>query len=229
LTFFKEHGAYQDVYRSEQNSNPSTNCLLLEGYSERVLEALPERIATRSWPRSSELERVYALVVAALSSNPPRIGDRFAAEEARRLIGLFLEQARIPELQALSGLASLTPEMASSIGARFVGRADTLRRLHRTLFEGGTSSARLAARLTAAGGFGKTRLAIEYCTATDHVTTRVAFSGLTHDRLMSRHRSGGFLRELERYERSPDFSRDFNAVIRLLIRRRREFPATDLA
>jgi hypothetical protein len=28
---FKEHGAYRDAYRSKQNSNPATNCLLLEG------------------------------------------------------------------------------------------------------------------------------------------------------------------------------------------------------
>jgi tetratricopeptide (TPR) repeat protein len=49
-----------------------------------------------------------------------------------------------------------------SIGARFVGRADLLRSVHRALQEGTGGAAQLTSRLTAAGGFGKTRLAIEY-------------------------------------------------------------------
>ena len=49
-----------------------------------------------------------------------------------------------------------------SIGARFVGRADRLREIHRVLSEGTGTAARLTSRITAGGGFGKTRIAIEY-------------------------------------------------------------------
>jgi len=43
-----------------------------------------------------------------------------------------------------------------------VGRADHLRKIHRTLFDGVGGAAQVTARIVAGGGFGKTRLAIEY-------------------------------------------------------------------
>ncbi len=58
---------------------------------------------------------------------------------------------------------SLPPGVAEqSIGTRFVGRADLLRKIHLVLQEGAGGAAQLTSRLNAAGGFGKTRLAIEY-------------------------------------------------------------------
>ena len=93
-----------------------------------------------------------------------RFAQRLAADEAQRLATAFLEESSLPGPQSLHGIVcSLPPGVAGqSIGARFVGRADRLRDIHRVLSEGTGDAARLTSRITAGGGFGKTRLAIEY-------------------------------------------------------------------
>jgi hypothetical protein len=71
----------------------------------------------------------------------------------------------VPEPQSLHGIVcSCPPGVAGqSIGARFVGRADLLRDIHRALSPGsGAAVAQLTGRITAGGGLGKTRLAVEY-------------------------------------------------------------------
>ncbi len=125
---------------------------------------MPAAVTDRNWPKAEEAERLEALVHQALRNSLPAIRHRLAADEALRLSSAFLEESRVPQPQLLHGiLCSLPPGVAGqSIGARFVGRADLLRNIHRTLSEGSGKAARLTGRITAGGGFGKTRLAIEY-------------------------------------------------------------------
>jgi TIR domain len=131
---------------------------------EAVLDAMPVAVARQSWPDAEELERLDALVHQRLSNRLPAIRHRLSADEARKLSTAFVEESNLPQPQSLHGiLCSLPPGVASqSIGARFVGRADLLREIHRVLSAGSGTAAQLSSRITAGGGFGKTRLAVEY-------------------------------------------------------------------
>jgi hypothetical protein len=107
--------------------------LALGDASNAALEAMPTAVAGQNWPPAEATDRLHALVQRLLQNRPPPIRN------------------------------SLPPGVAGqSIGARFVGRADLLRSIHRVLQEGTGGAAQLTSRLTAAGGFGKTRIAIEY-------------------------------------------------------------------
>src|ERR1022692_2487401 len=129
-----------------------------------VLEAMPTTVATQSWPPAEATDRLHALVHRLLQNRPPPIRDRLTTHEAQKLSAAFLEESNLEPPHSLQGTVhSLPPGVAGqSIGARFVGRADLLRSIHRVLQEGTGGVAQLTSRLTAAGGFGKTRLAIEY-------------------------------------------------------------------
>ena len=129
-----------------------------------VLEAMPTTVATQSWPPAEATDRLHALVHRLLQNRPPPIRDRLTTHEAQKLSAAFLEESNLEPPHSLQGTVhSLPPGVAGqSIGARFVGRADLLRKIHRVLQEGTGGAAQLTSRLTAAGGFGKTRLAIEY-------------------------------------------------------------------
>jgi hypothetical protein len=129
-----------------------------------VLDAMPAVVATQNWPPVEATDSLEALVQRPLGNHPRPLFDRLTRDEARRLSKAFLEESKLPSPQALHGiLCSLPPGVAGqSIGARFVGRADLLRDIHRVLSEGDGGAAQLTSRLTAGGGFGKTRLAVEY-------------------------------------------------------------------
>jgi hypothetical protein len=125
---------------------------------------MPAAIASRSWPAAEEAERIDALVRRLLDQHLPAIRERLTRDEAQRLSTAFLEESKLPRPQSLHGtICSLPPGVAGqSIGDRFVGRADLLRAVHLVLSEGSGGAAQLTSRLTGGGGFGKTRLAIEY-------------------------------------------------------------------
>jgi tetratricopeptide (TPR) repeat protein len=132
--------------------------------SQTVLDAMPAAVASQSWPSDEEAERLDTLVQRRLSQRLPAIRQRLAADEAQRLSAAFLEESKLPPPQSLHGIiCSFSPGVAGqSIGARFVGRADLLRDIHRVLSEAIGAAAQLTGRITAGGGFGKTRLAVEY-------------------------------------------------------------------
>jgi hypothetical protein len=134
-----------------------------EGYN-TVLDRMPSGIANQSWPPADATERLLALIHTRLNRRLPSIRDRFNTDEAQRLSTAFVEESSLPAPQQFHGVVcSLPPGVAEqSIGSRFVGRADALRNIHDVLSGGSGSSARLTSRITAGGGFGKTRLASEY-------------------------------------------------------------------
>jgi hypothetical protein len=138
--------------------------LALGDASGAVLEAMPTVVASQSWPPADATDRLHELVQGLLADRLPPLRDRLTAHEAQKLSAAFLEESKLPQPQSLRGIVcSLPPGVAEqSIGARFVGRADLLRKIHLVLQESAGGAAQLTSRLTAAGGFGKTRLAIEY-------------------------------------------------------------------
>jgi TIR domain len=113
-----------------------------EGW-DNVRDVLPTAVTDLNWPAAREAERLEALVRRLLENRPPAIRDRLAADEAQRLSTAFLDESSLPQAQSLHGiLCSLPPGVAGqSIGARFVGRADLLRDVHRVLSEGNGSAA----------------------------------------------------------------------------------------
>lgn len=129
-----------------------------------VLDAMPTAISSRNWPAAEEGVRLETLVRQLLAKHEPAIRQRLAVDEAQKLSTAFLEESSLPQAQSLHGiLCSLPPGVAAqSIGARFVGRADLLREIHLVLSEGIGRAAQLTGRIAAGGGFGKTRLAVEY-------------------------------------------------------------------
>jgi tetratricopeptide (TPR) repeat protein len=142
----------------------ATQIVLALGHgSNSVLDSLPVTVADQSWPAAAEPERLAALVRQRLKIALEPIRGGLATESARKLAAAFLEQSRVPEPRALHSVVCSLPSgvAAQSIGTRFVGRADDLRNIHKVLSESG-GTARLTSRITAGGGFGKTRLAVEY-------------------------------------------------------------------
>ncbi len=132
-----------------------------EGFG-AVLDAMPASVAGRNWPAAGAAERLEALVRRRLDKGPAPIRARLAEAEAQKLAAAFLEQSKTLESGSLHGIVCSLPAgvAGQSIGGRFVGRAEDLRRLHRILSESGGRAARLTGSIAAGAGIGKTRLAV---------------------------------------------------------------------
>lgn len=130
--------------------------------ADAVINALPEEVALQSSPQAHETARLEALVHKRLQANPAQLGETISRADAERMAKAFLEEAKVPPPLSLQGIVSALPQgvAGQSIGTRFMGRGSDLRRIHRILSAG--SSARVTSSIAAGGGFGKTRLAVEY-------------------------------------------------------------------
>ncbi|HEX9938002.1 MAG TPA: toll/interleukin-1 receptor domain-containing protein [Longimicrobium sp.] len=132
-----------------------------------MMERFPAKIAGRNWPRADQADEIAALVRAELALNPPTLRERYAAlgadEEVR---ALFLAKSALPTPLRI-GSIPMAPALGIpvSIGDAFVGRADDMWRIHDVLTSR-RGDLRTAAGITgsieAGGGFGKTRIAVEY-------------------------------------------------------------------
>lgn len=126
-----------------------------------ALDNLPPDLRMTSWPRADETQRLVALIRARLPAT--RLGDAAGG----RIRETLVEEAALPPPGNLAGVPVYHPkgQMEVSIGERFVGRAHDVARIHLTLstMRGDAArSAALSGTVSAAGGFGKTRIAIEY-------------------------------------------------------------------
>src|SRR5207302_4702535 len=105
--------------------------------SDAVLNSMPTDVAKISWPPVEDARRVKALLDKLLEKKLPPIRERLSVEDARKLAAVFLEESKLPPPEMLPRICSLPLGIASqSIGARFVGRADVLRQVHRVLAGG---------------------------------------------------------------------------------------------
>ena len=129
-----------------------------------VRDAMPSAVASQNWPASGETDRLAALVNLRLSTRPPAIRHRLTRtrHEGSRRHSLRMRSCRKPSRSTASFCSLVFRVHLQSIGAHFVGRADLLREIHRVLAGGGSTAARLASRIAAGSGYGKTRVSIEY-------------------------------------------------------------------
>lgn len=124
------------------------------------LSMVPSQVSLRNWPATSDTTRLAELVSARLKSSSTTL--RHAARaKAEDLVRLTLEESTLPPPLPLAG-PRVAGAIPPSIGAHFVGRSDDLAHIHFSLSTIRGAAAALVGRLTAAGGFGKTRIAIEY-------------------------------------------------------------------
>lgn len=132
-----------------------------------ALDNLPPDLRVADWPRADETQRLVELIRARLSTTPLSLGERLSTSEGGRILETLVEEAALPPPGNLAGVPVYHPkgQMEVSIGERFVGRAHDVARIHFTLstMRGDAArSAALSGTVSAAGGFGKTRIAIEY-------------------------------------------------------------------
>lgn len=132
-----------------------------------MTERFPPPVQGRNWPAVDDLEAIAALVDAELAAAPPTLRERYAsAADADAARSFLLEATRLPPPMRIGNLP-FVPQvgLAPTIGDAFVGRADDLWRIHDVLWtERGdpATAAGLTGSIEATGGFGKTRLALEY-------------------------------------------------------------------
>jgi tetratricopeptide (TPR) repeat protein len=131
---------------------------------------LPPVLRTTNWPRADEVAALEKCVRARLRETARTVGERL--DSAGRLgAGLrtrLLNETVLPPPKNLASVRMYPRSLASSLGESFVGRADELWRIHYMLSVlrdrrgEGSAGAALTGALHGAGGFGKTRLALEY-------------------------------------------------------------------
>jgi tetratricopeptide (TPR) repeat protein len=132
-----------------------------------MMERFPPLVQGRNWPAVDDIDAIAALVEAELAANPPTLRQRYASvADADAARSFLLEATRLPPPLRI-GKVPFVPQvgLAPTIGDAFVGRADDLWRIHDLLWtERGdpATAAGLTGSIEAIGGFGKTRLALEY-------------------------------------------------------------------
>jgi tetratricopeptide (TPR) repeat protein len=132
-----------------------------------MMERFPPLVRARNWPDVGDVERIAELVEAELAANPPTLRERYAAvADADEMRSFLLAATHLPPPQRIGNVPFIPQTgLPKSIANEFVGRADDLWRLHDLLWtERGDSAtaAGLTGAIEATGGFGKTRLALEY-------------------------------------------------------------------
>lgn len=121
---------------------------------------------SRQWPRLGDAEALAALVRETLMKGAPSLRERYQHLHGRERRALAEAESAIPAPMRI-GSVPFVPAVGLPLSLRdtFVGRADALWGIH-SLLVGGAQFSHLSVRpiaaLTAAGGFGKTRLALEY-------------------------------------------------------------------
>jgi len=136
------------------------------GDADPMLERFPAAVQARNWAPVTEPTAVATLVRARLADGLPTLRERYEAlGEFGTIHDIVLETTLLPGPGRI-GQIPLVPVIGlpPSLHDRFVGRAKDIFRLHDVLTteRGGPSAAALTGAIEAGGGFGKTRLALEY-------------------------------------------------------------------
>ena len=125
----------------------------------------PGKWQERHGRRPIDTERLDALVRRVLANNPTSLGDSITPDEARQdqLRSSLNNQKCQRQFPFAMSLVRFPPELRDKVSEHgSSGRSDDIRRVHNILTGGGSGDARLTGRITAAAGFGKSRLAAEY-------------------------------------------------------------------
>ena len=161
--------AATDVEKEEALA-PILVALPAKGNSVPELRSLPPALQVSHWPTADEVERLVGMVRASLARVTTTLQQRLEAvgTPGVALRTRLLEEAALPPPGNLATVPVSPRALPQSLGSSFVGRADDLWRIHYTLSVlrdrrgEGVAGAALTGALHGAGGFGKTRLALEY-------------------------------------------------------------------
>lgn len=129
------------------------------------LDELPPIPRVGNWPRADELDRVIALIEKARHAFPLSIRQRLGPKYSDALEKTLISESALPDPARIPGPFYAADGIQESLAERFVGRADELWLIHFKLFTIQSYSASAVPRtvvLHGSGGFGKSRLAIEY-------------------------------------------------------------------
>jgi hypothetical protein len=136
------------------------------GDADPMLERFPAFVQGRNWASVTEPASIAGLVRQRLDESLPTLRERYQAlGELAAIREIVLETTMLPGPGRI-GPIPLAPVtgLSPSIRDRFVGRAKDIWRLHDVLTteRGEPTAAALTGAIEAGGGFGKTRLALEY-------------------------------------------------------------------
>jgi tetratricopeptide (TPR) repeat protein len=129
-----------------------------------VLENLPATLRVTDWPKASETDKLVDLICSRLTDLTTSIGEQLESAEGRTLREMLLSETALPSPKPLIH-PHFPRTFPPSLHDRFVGRADDLFRVQfalSTVRGEPAHSAALTGAIQGGGGFGKTRLALEY-------------------------------------------------------------------
>jgi tetratricopeptide (TPR) repeat protein len=137
---------------------------LPQGGVGELLNGLPPFLRATNWPKATATEDLVRLTRERLQESSKTLGQQLDQLDARAIAELLLVETALPPPQRMPR-PHFPITLPPSLNSRFVGRADDLFRIHFSLTTLRGEPARTAA-LTGAvgggGGFGKTRVALEY-------------------------------------------------------------------
>jgi len=132
------------------------------GDHSRLLDHLPPQLRFVNWPRANDTKSLTALIHGRLKQ---RVSAGRRASPARPTEEYRALEWVIPPSMGLQGVPHFPPYLVRSIGEAFVGRGGHLWLLHfllTTVRGAPLSQVAPVVTLSGGGGFGKTRLALEY-------------------------------------------------------------------
>jgi tetratricopeptide (TPR) repeat protein len=146
--------------------SPLVLALPAEGLARQELERLPPPLRAVHWPAAGNTDALVSLVRERLALAPASLRQRLeAAGVLEKFRSQFQQEAAVPPPGQLAGKLLYPLDLEPSLGSAFVGRANELWLLDFMLStvrgEASTHTAPAVA-LEGGGGFGKTRLALEY-------------------------------------------------------------------
>jgi tetratricopeptide (TPR) repeat protein len=134
--------------------------------SRQLMDQLPSSLRLTLWPQASDAKVLGEAVGKRLEGATLSLQQdliRILGDAEAEMVGKrFREQAALPSPASLRGITLFPTQMPSSLDEGFKGRADDLWRLHHELSTVAAGDAPRSVAIEGGGGFGKTRLALEY-------------------------------------------------------------------
>jgi Flp pilus assembly protein TadD len=165
-------GAFQSVTsrsgserEQRETLDPVVIALPVGGVHPQELNRLPPLLRNSSWPRADDTKSLASLSAERAKRVSRTLGDRMRALGVREAVIESMRAAvEVPYPRNTAGLRCYPLELRPSLGRGLVDRANELWSIHTSLttHRVDTSAAALTGSLEGGGGFGKTRLAIEY-------------------------------------------------------------------
>jgi tetratricopeptide (TPR) repeat protein len=144
--------------------NPIVVALPVGGGRPEEMDRLPPLIRNSNLPQADDTESIVGLVSTRVASITRTIGERLDDLGALEAVRDEMRAVEVPYARNLAGTRTYPIELRASLERAFVDRTAELWALHDALSTArvDTTAAAVTGSLQGGGGFGKTRLAIEY-------------------------------------------------------------------